>query len=636
MPSAKNARRQISSNAIANLTGSQRTAGEDDFLSRALLRPQWGNWGVYVAVILVAAAVYLVCIASPPSLQDDVDAVQAQIARNMLTSGDWVTARLDGVTYLEKPPLIYWLIAGSYQVFGVHDWAARIPVAVSAIGLSWLTAAFGTWAFGRRAGFYAGLCMTTCVGLWLFTRVLIPDVTLTLTIALAMWSMLRALDEEEPHPRRWAYVLAASLGFGLLLKSLIGVVFPVAAGLIYLAITRQLFSMRTWKRLHPLAGTAIILLIAAPWHVLATLRNPPYFDFTMRSLPGEYHGFLWFFFINEQLLRFLNLRYPHDYNTVPRLYFWLFHLAWLFPWSVYFPATFKLSYKPVDRAGQTRLLALCWIGFILVFFTFSTTQEYYSMPCYPAMALLLGSAIAAGGSWIRRGTRALTLLTAASAVVAFGILIMVWRIPAPGDISTALSQHPGAYTLSLGHMEDLTLQSFAYLRFPLALAAVALCIGLVGTIRARSEWSIAAAALMMVMFFQAARVAMVAFDPFLSSRQEAETLNRSPDGTLIVDHHYYWFSSVFFYTNRTALLLNARVDNLVYGSYAPGAPNVFIDDTQFRELWLSPGRKYIVARDTAEERLSALVGTGNLHILVSGGGKFLATNQDPERNLPRP
>ena len=131
---------------------------------------------------------------------DDVDAVQAQIARNMLSSGDWVTARLDGVLYLEKAPLIYWLIAVSYKLFGVYDWAARIPVALSAMGLCWLTAAFGKWAFGKRAGFYAGLCMATCIGLFLFTRILIPDVMLTLTIALALWALLRALDEDERHP----------------------------------------------------------------------------------------------------------------------------------------------------------------------------------------------------------------------------------------------------------------------------------------------------------------------------------------------------------------------------------------------------------------------------------------------------
>ena len=629
MSSAKYAHPQTSNNASLEKTSTQQRAeaGKNDWFTRTILRPAGGNWGVYVAVILIAAAVYLACIVSPPSLQDDVDAVQAQIARNMLTSGDWVTARLDGVIYLEKPPLIYWLIAITYKIVGVHDWAARIPMALSAIGLCWLTAAFGIWAFGKRAAFYAGLCMATCLGLWLFTRILIPDVMLTFTIALAMWALLRVLDENEPHPKMWAYTLAASLGVGLLLKSLIGAVFPVAAGLVYLAVTRQLFVARTWKRLRPIAGTIIVLAIAAPWHVLATLRNPPYFDFTMRSVPGQYHGFLWFFFINEQLLRFLNLRSPRDYNTVPRLYFWLFHLAWLFPWSVYFPATIKLSYKPIDRAGQTRLLALCWIGFILIFFTFSTTQEYYSMPCYPAMALLLGSAIAAGGKWIQRGTRALTVIMGIAAAAAIAILIAVRNVPVVGDISQALSEHPSAYTLSLGHLEDLTLRSFAYLRFPLAMAAVACLVGFLGTVRARAQRAVLAATLMMILFYQAARVAMVDFDPFLSSRQFAEVLNHGPEGEWIVDHHYYWFSSVFFYTNRRALLLNGRYNNLLYGSYAPGVPDVFIDDNQFRELWTGPGLKYLTAREEAAPRFESLVGAGNLHILAAGGGKFLAANQ---------
>ncbi len=111
------------------------------------------------------------CVVSPPSLADDVDAVQAQIAKTMLTSHDWVTARLDGVLYLEKAPLIYWLIAIFYRVFGVSDWVARLPVALSSIALALLTAAFGAWAFGKRAGAYAGLVVGTCVGLFLFTRV---------------------------------------------------------------------------------------------------------------------------------------------------------------------------------------------------------------------------------------------------------------------------------------------------------------------------------------------------------------------------------------------------------------------------------------------------------------------------------
>jgi len=578
-------------------------------------------------VILFAAVIFVACIVSPPSLSDDVDAVQAQIARNMLQSGDWVTAHLDGVPYLEKAPLVYWSIAFSYKIFGAHDWAARIPIALSAVALCWLTAAMGIWAFRRRAGFYAGLIMATCVGLFLFTRILIPDVMLTLTVAFAMWAFLRVLDEDEPHPRLWTAVLAVNLGLGLLLKSLIGIVFPVAAGVIYLFLTRQLFSVAAWRRIHPFSGVFIVLLVAAPWHVLATLRNPPYFDFTLHSGPGQYHGFLWFFFINEQLLRFLNLRYPRDYDTVPRLYFWLFHLLWLFPWSVYFPAIAKLSFKPTDRAGRTRLLALCWAGVVLIFFTFSTTQEYYSMPCYPALAILLGSAMATDSKWTRRGTTALSLVAGCAAVAAIIILALSRRMATPGDISCALSSHPKAYKLSLGHMGDLTLASFAYLRLPLALAAGALGVGSIGTFKANMQRAALAATLMMILFFHAARLAMVTFDPYLSSRAPAEALTNSPKGTLIVDRHYYYFSSVFFYTNRSALLLNGRFMNLEYGSYAPGAPNVFIDDAQFKALWGKAERSYLVAKESALPRLQGIVGNAHLDVVAASGGKVLLTNQ---------
>jgi hypothetical protein len=557
---------------------------------------------------------------------DDVDAVQAQIARNMLTSGDFVTARLDGIPYLEKAPLIYWLIAGSFKIFGATDWAARIPMVLAALALAWLTTAFGMWAFGRQDGFYAGMCISTCFGLFLFTRILIPDVMLTTCIALSMWAFLRTIDETEARQRWWAFILAASLGTSLLFKSLVGVVFPVAAALIYLGVTRQLFHAKVWKRIHPLSGLLVVLAIAAPWHILAALRNPPYFDFTMRSAPGEYHGFLWFYFINEQLLRFLNMRYPRDYDTVPRLYFWGFHLLWLFPWSVYLPAAAKLDFKPLDRAGRARLLALCWAGFILVFFTFSTTQEYYSMPCYPALALLLGSAMAASGNWIRYGTRVLCGIFIAAAATVLTLFFLSLRYPTPGDISTALSSNPGAYKLSLGHMEDLTIASFAYLRLPLVLAAIAFLVGAVGTFRAKGQRAFLTISLMAILFFQAARIAMAAFDPYLSSRPLAEKLLHSPSGKLIVDHHYYTFSSIFFYTNRDALLLNGRFNNLVYGSYAPGAPNVFIDDAQWRTLWLQPDRCYLVITDGAGERLKKLVAPELLTVVAHSGGKLLLTN----------
>ena len=131
---------------------------------------------------------------------------------------------------------------------------------------------------------------------------------------------------------------------------------------------------------------------------------------------------------------------------------------------------------------------------------------------------------------------------------------------------------------------------------------------------------------MAVIFFQAARLALVVFDPYMSSRPLADALLRAPQGKLIVDHHYYTFSSIFFYTNRTALLRNGRINNLVYGSYAPGAPDAFINDEQWKNLWLANDRCYLVADASAEPRLQALVGSDQIYTVLASGGKVLLTN----------
>jgi hypothetical protein len=557
---------------------------------------------------------------------DDVDAVQAQIARNMLDSGDWVIARLDGVPYLEKSPAIYWMIAISYRIFGLHDWAARIPVALAAMLLVWITCRYGRWAFDQRAGYYAGIILATCAGLFLFTRIQIPDVMLTLCVCLAFWAFQRAMDPEEPRPNRWAAVLAASLGVGVMLKGLIALVIPGGGILLYLTLTRQLFSRQVWKRMRVASGAAIFLAIAAPWHILATLRMPPYFNFAMHSGPGEYHGFFWFYFMNEHVLRFLNLRYPRDYNTVPRLAFWGLHLVWLFPWSVYFPAVAQQDFKPVDRAGKTRLLALCWTLFLLVFFAFSTTQEYYSMPVYPALALLLGSAMTRNDSWTLWGTRALGLISAICTVCILILLYLSRGMAAPGDISQALEQHPAAYTLSLGHMGDLTVHSFAYLRPQLILAGLAFLIGAVACWIVRGRRVYLAIALMMVLFLQASRMALVVFDPYLSSRPLAEALLRAPKGQLVINGAYYAFSSVFFYSGRKALLWNGRRDNLEYGSYAPDSPPVFIDDRQFQSLWNSPDRYFVLSDGDGKDHIRQSVESGRLFLVAESGGKTLYSN----------
>ena len=580
-----------------------------------------------LVVLLIAATVFLSTIVSPPSLMDDVDAFQAQMARNMYESGDWVTPRVDGIRYFDKAPFKYWVTVLLYKVFGVHDWVARVPSALSAILLVWVVMRLGRWAIDEKAGIHAGIVLSTCIGLFLFTRVIIPDVMLTLAIAIALWAFIRSQDDDERHPRMWAYIMAAALAIGVLIKGLVALALPAGTIFVYLLVSRRLFRVETWKRLHLFTGSLSFLAIAAPWHVLATIRNPPYFDFAMHGGPGEYRGFFWFYFINEQVLRFLNMRYPRDYDTVPRFLFWTLHLVWLFPWSVYIPAVARLDFRPSHRTGRATLLALCWIAAVLLFFSFSTTQEYYSLPLYPAAALLLGAGMSLSGRSISIGTRIISVIAGVGAMVIVAILILTRNLPTPGDISVALMRHPGAYKLSMGHIQDLTLSACAYLRLPLMVAGIACLIGAIGAWRLRGERAFLAIAVMMVVFFQAARLALVVFDPYLSSRPLAETLNRLPKGELIVEGDYNTLSSIFFYHEDKALILNGRYFVLEYGSYAPDAPNVFIKDADFLQLWARQARCYLVTAARKAARIKTLAKDLPLFEIASSGGKVILSNQ---------
>ena len=594
-----------------------------------------GQW----IVLLIAFVICFTSILTPPRLMDDLDAGQGDIARNILASGDWVTPYLDGVKFLDKSPPLYWMIAVSFRIFGDHDWAARIPQQLFAFLLTVVVYRMALWGLGRRAAFYSGLAMATSAGLWLFTRVNIPDILVSVAIGFAMWFFLRALDGEEAGARVWAPAMWAAVGFAVLFKGLIGAVLPGGIALAYLALTGQWREKSAWGRLRIVPGLAVFLIVALPWHVLAVLRNPPYFDFTLHSGPGQYHGFFWFYIVNEHFLRFLNLRYPHDYHSVPPALFWPQHLAWFCPWSVFLVRAARLGYRPVDRAARLRLLSVCWVAVVLVFFSLSTTQEYYSMPCYPAIAVLIGCGIESGdGRGWKWELRVVGALAAAAFAAVAGLLWASRGYPTPGDISSALGRHPDAYMLSLGHMGDLTVQSFAYLRAPLALAGLATLAGTAGCWVLRGRRALLSVAVMMVLFFQAARLALIAFDPYLSSYPLAEAINRAAPGGLILDDPYHEFSSISFYTRKKPLMLNGRINNLEYGSYSPGAAKVFLDDERFLRLWNGPERWYIASEDFWDEnpsvpeqnhkleRLQALVGPGNLHVLARAGGKTVYYN----------
>lgn len=249
------------------------------------------------------------------------------------------------------------------------------------------------------------------------------------------------------------------------------------------------------------------------------------------------------------------------------------------------------------------------------------------MPIYPAVALLIGSALAEE-RWIRSGSCLLAGIFATLCVAMTTILALVAKTPAQGELASALAQHPEMYTLSLGHMGDLTLAAFAYLKLPLAIAAVSCAICAVGTwfTRHRFDRSVAILAAGMILFFQAARIALIRFDPYLGSYPLAMKLLQSPPGELIEADSYYSFSSVFFYTNRQALLLNGRNNNLEYGSYAPNAPHVFIDDAGFASRWRSHRRYYLLINEPDLPHIVDVVQGNRIYPVQESSGKVLICN----------
>ncbi|PYX92348.1 MAG: glycosyl transferase, partial [Acidobacteria bacterium] len=413
--------------------------------------PRW-SWP---AVLLVFAIIYIGS-AFTPALQDDADSTHAEAAREMFVTGDYVTLHVNGVRYLEKAPLMYWLIAFSYRLFGVNEFAARFPTVFAMFLLVLLAGRWANRSFGPRAGVYASLFVCTTTGYYLFTRIVIPEAILSLLIASSFYFFLTALEQH--HPWRW-YAGYATLALAVLTKGLVALVFVGATTIIFLWLSG---TWRRWREFRLPSGLLVFFLIAAPWHLLAGLRNPRFF---------------WFYFVNEHFLRFLGKRYPHDYNKVPAALYWSLHLVWLFPWSLYLPLALRRVKRDLsdlsrsgahaDFAARARLLCWIWAGVILTFFSLSTSQEYYTLPAYLPLLLLLAGATAEEASsptrvWLAGGTAAVAVVSLMSGGILIAGLWTSRSLPFVSDISTVLGQHNLAEdTLSMSHILDLTGQSFA-------------------------------------------------------------------------------------------------------------------------------------------------------------------------------
>jgi len=587
-----------------------------------------------LGIVLYWALIYIPGLASPP-MMDDVDSEHAQIPVEMLQRHDYVTMYVNGVRYLEKAPLPYWIMAGIYSVAGVSEFSVRLELTLFAL-LTFLAVFFlARDIAGEEAGFYSALALATAIGPYIYTRFIIPDIMVCFWLTVTVYLFWRSLEEPQPS-RLLCWSIGVVTALDVLTKGLIGLAFPIGIIVGYLLITRNL---RHLLKMRLVSTTIVFLAVAAPWHVLATLRNPPV---------GEAKGFFWFYFINDQIYRYLNLRVPRDYDKVPLLVFWGLLLVWTFPWS--FAVVKSLKQVPLrirdwggklDKPSRAALLLAVWAAFVLVFFSFSTRQEYYVLPALPALAVLCGmwlkrEADSAPDSALRRsavrGATALLVLGVIASAIAGWFAAVAPAVSPDADFGEVLRRVNSMYKLSMGHLFDLTPQAMGFFRWPLILTAISF---LVGTVlhwilrkRGASMKANLALASMMVVLLYAVHLALGTFNPVLGSKPLALAIQRyyKPGDTIVVNGQYSRASSILFYTGVQMHMLNGLTNDLWFGSLYPDCPKVFEDDASFARLWRGPGRVFFfIPSDLDTDPLQKL--GAPYYLVAKAGEKSVYSNQ---------
>jgi 4-amino-4-deoxy-L-arabinose transferase-like glycosyltransferase len=508
----------------------------------------------------------------------------AEMAREMWTSGDWITTRLNGIKYFEKPPLQTWMNALTFSLFGMGEWQARLWTGLCGLGGVLFTGYAGHRVFGARAGFYAAVVLGSSLFWVACGQINSLDMGLTGMMSITLCAMLIAQhDGATPaEQRNWMLLCWTGMALAVLAKGLIGIVLPGAVLLIYSALSRD---FAIWKRLHLGKGLLLFFAVATPWFVLVALKNPE-----------QPH----FFFIHEHWERFF-LKTHH--REGPWYYFLLLLIPGLMPWLGLAPqALFNGAKRTPGAVFQPKLLLLVWVVFITFFFSYSSSKlPGYILPVYPALALLLAVYLE-GASRLHRMLAAGLLL-----LVGLGGLAVI-----PHMISAAV-RHPGERAL----LE-------AYQPWVLTASIIAAAGGALGLLHARQLRRDLTVLTLAVASFASAQLILTGFEPYGDLRAGKEMVRKmqpelKPDTPIY--SIFLYEQSMSYYLGRPVTLV-AYWDEFTFGLQQQ--PELSIPTLEgFYQRW--------DAHTAKQEKAMAIVGIKTLDMLKSHGVKLRVVAQDTRR-----
>ncbi|MDP8263531.1 MAG: glycosyltransferase family 39 protein [Candidatus Ancaeobacter aquaticus] len=524
----------------------------------------------------------------------DSEGNYAELAREMMEMKDFIVPHLNYVPYLEKPPFFYWLTALTYKVMGCNEAAARLWAAIPALGLVIITYGAGARLKNRLYGFMSALILGTSFGFIMMSKICYMDMLFSCLIGL---SLLLFYVGIEKHARKYFYMFYIVLALAVLTKGFAGIILPVLVIIAYICVTRR---WRILKNIYLLEGVIIFIVVAAPWHVAAAIKNKE---------------FLWYYFINEHVYRYLGIRYPIDYFHGPIYYHVLRLFAMLFPWSIFIPAGIYYYIKKIGKKENWLFFAV-WFLTILIFFSLSKAKaNYYMLSALVPVALCIGLVWEAGiVDMARKIERRIVAITFSIYILAgFACLTLLLIYPQIVCDNLSIEVYPASVLMLFFMMLGALLSVFLFFRDKRTTAFIVFLIGVgcAGVVLSQNTFLV---------------------NDEKSANEHAYIINTHyNDGDLIVIRgKYERNSTASFYLKKRAYVVCEpwRVDgDLDFGSRYPEHRKYFVNWNEFEQLFNGHKRVFFITKEPGDFDILKNMFPDRTRLMYDSYGRYLITNQ---------
>jgi len=575
------------------------------------------------------------------------EGMYATIVSEMVSSGDWITLHFDGVRYFEKPPLWFWLTSVTVSAMGASELTIRLWSALSALGLVMLTYLLGRRLLDDRAAFFSAVILASSFVLPLSARRASTDLLFCVFLTLSIYGFVLTVQGASSF-LRGPLLFYLGMGLAVLGKGWIGLLFPLLIAGLYILVMKERAVLR---KLQPSVGIPVFLVLTVPWHLAASLEN---------------EGFLWYYLIEHHLLRFLGTRIlPHDDIPASTLGFLLVTIPWFFPWSVLLPPVVTdllQRFRPIRKkraSGEEKLWLLIPLWFLAVFGFFAVSSfkhEYYGLPAFPALALLVGKLWAdevsrassqqgaakminggAGNQYRWTGIGPWLVLSFSGSVFYLAAL-SVWREAFTTEkVLVGLSGVNVSFRVLLDrgiHLPDdfgpgvfsLFLEGGIF-----ALAGFGAAGFLFYRRRIHAAFGILAGmglfiSLLILPFFRL-------LEPHYSIKAAALAIKEEsrPGDFIVNEGPAERAGGLKFYTGHEVYVVNGQQGSLRFGSSFPDARRLFLGREDFLRRWNSPTRVFLVTNYPFGQSVRRFLNPGSVHEIGLYGSRRLYSNQPAER-----